>query len=85
VIYTICAVPGCWHFIEENGTRDYGIQFAEYVHLDDGEKEHDHDALPGIARSLDVWKLTNPSLFVTYDDEKIGPNSAHFRHFAVPA
>ena len=81
-IYEKCA--HCWHFIERNDTTgselfDFGFKLAEYVHLDNGEKEHDHDAMPsGDIRTLDEWKRDQPSLFHTYADGNIGPNSADF-------
>jgi len=76
-MYDLCL--HCWHFVDENSAFGDYPGLARYVHLDDGEKEHDHDAEPtGEPRTLEVWRLTNPSLFRTYADGKIGPNSSHF-------
>jgi hypothetical protein len=75
--YELCA--HCWHFIEPNIGGTPAFPVADYVHLDNGEKEHDHDATPsGDARTLDEWKTGIPELFVTYADGRIGPNSANF-------
>ena len=75
----------CWHFIEENDAdprlmipAGYG-GVAPYIHLDDGEKEHDHDAAPsGDARTLAAWKTAHPELFRRFRDGKTGPNSPLF-------
>lgn len=81
--YEKCA--HCWHFIESN--LDYYIaeaspgnfKVAQYIHLDNGEKEHDHDATPsGDIRRLAEWRAAFPVLFVTYPDGMTGPNSIHF-------
>jgi hypothetical protein len=79
--YEKCA--HCWHFIEPNYETQIpgyaALKLAEHVHLDDGEKEHDHDAAPsGDIRTLDEWKRDQPSLFHMYDDGKTGPNSSLF-------
>lgn len=77
VLYEKCA--HCWHFIEPNYDWDEDHSLAEYLHLDNGEKEHDHDAEPsGDIRTLDEWKRVQPSLFHTFPDGNIGPNSMHF-------
>jgi len=77
-LYDLCKL--CWHFVDYNDSYGDYPGLAEYIHLDDGEKEHDHDAQPtGEPRPLDVWKVTNPSLFTTYADGKIGPNSSDFK------
>jgi hypothetical protein len=71
--YTLCAL--CVHFVEPN---DAGadLDLAAWIHLDDGEKEHDHDATPStLVATLDEWKRVRPDLFVKYADGKIGPNS----------
>jgi hypothetical protein len=74
----------CWHFIEPNDA-DPGFTLAEHVHLDNGEKEHDHDAAPsGDTRQLNVWRTAHPELFTAYADGKIGPNSAHFAPVEKP-
>lgn len=78
VLYEKCA--HCWHFIDLNDvdSNEYYI-VSEYVHLDNGEKEHDHDAAPsGDIRTLDEWKRDQPSLFYTFPDGQTGPNSVHF-------
>ena len=75
VLHTKCA--RCDHFVEPNGDGTDPM-IASYVHLDDGEKDHDHDALPGQAARLAVWKIARPDLFREYADGKIGPNSDHF-------
>lgn len=68
----------CWHFITDNPAYGDAPDLAPYDHLDDG-KEHDHDAEPsGDKRTLDEWKLAQPSLFHMYPDGHIGPNSADF-------
>lgn len=76
--YEMCA--HCWHFVEPNdviSTPEFPV--AAYVHLDDGEKEHNHDATPsGVKGTLTAWRAERPSLFVTYRDGKTGPNSAYF-------
>ncbi len=77
--YEKCA--HCWHFIEPNDADDGtpGFRVAPYVHLDDGEKDHDHDAAPsGDIRTLDQWKADHPELFAEYGDGKTGPNSSLF-------
>jgi len=74
----------CWHFIERNDTdpEDFagtGIVVAEYVHLDNGEIEHDHDAEPsGDRQTLAAWKQQHPELFRSYPDGQTGPNSVYF-------
>lgn len=76
--YEMCS--HCWHFVEPNDSCPVeGIKLAAYVHLDDGEKEHDHDAAPsGDGRTLAAWRNAYPGLFTTFGDGKTGPNSAHF-------
>ena len=80
-VYDLCAEPGCWHFVDENWPyteQDEGI--APFIHLDDGEKEYDHDAVPsGKPETLRIWRLAFPELFWVYSDGKIGPNSGYFR------
>jgi hypothetical protein len=77
-IYEKCA--HCWHFTEPNDTKpDEFFVYAAYVHLDDGGKEHDHDAEPsGDVRTLDQWRHDHPELFTEYGDGAIGPNSGQF-------
>ena len=75
--YEKCA--HCWHFIEENAAYGDYPGLAEHVHLDNGEKEHDHDAEPsGDIQTLRQWRAQHPELFITYADDAIGPNSAYF-------
>lgn len=70
--YEICAK--CDHFIEYDQMLITGT--AHFLHLDDGEKEYDHDATPsGDSRMLLDWRLQRPDLFETYADGAIGPNS----------
>jgi hypothetical protein len=78
--YEMCAEPGCWHFVAPNDADDPpGITRAKYVHLDDGAKDHDHDARPtGYPRTLAWWRAVRPELFTEYGDRKTGPNSALF-------
>lgn len=69
----------CWHFVTDNPSREWSGDVVEYIHLDDGEVEHDHDAVPGASRTLVWWKTFHPELFEVYPDKKTGPNSAYFR------
>ena len=72
--YTLC--QHCDHFVEPNDVTEPGI--AEYIHLDNGEKEHDHDARPSaITMTLDEWRQVRSDLFQVYPDGAIGPNSVH--------
>jgi hypothetical protein len=80
--YEKCA--HCWHFVQPNyETQIPGyahLTLAEYVHLDNGEKEHDHDAAPsGDVRTLGTWKRDQPALFHRYADGSTGPNSSLFQ------
>lgn len=74
-VYTQCA--HCDHFVEINDDPNVDTyDLARYLHLDDGEKEHDHNAEPGrLSATLAMWRLFQPSLF-EYDPvtDKIGPN-----------
>jgi hypothetical protein len=73
----MCGHPGCLHFVDANPAYGDGPGIAEYDHLDDGEKDHDHDAIRGGGiRTLAGWKALRPELFAEYADGKIGPNSA---------
>ena len=77
--YTICLL--CDHFVELNDSDPWpGVTLAEYVHLDNGEKEHDHDArpTPGASLAIETWRAIKPELFTEYRDGAIGPNSAHY-------
>lgn len=67
-LYTMC--QHCDHFVDEEDP---------VVHLDDGEKEHDHNAEPGKTRTMHEWQQARPDLFIKHADGKIGPNSVH--HF----
>ena len=69
----------CNHFIEENDGAEKGQ--AKYVHLDDGDKDHDHDAQPGMSNPVSWWKRELSHLFKEYPDGKVGPNSVHFDAF----
>jgi len=72
--YEQCA--HCSHFIEPTDPMDTEYGAAAYLHLDDGEKDHDHDATrSGMVRTLDEWRAFSPGLFLTYPDGRIGPNS----------
>ena len=71
--YTMC--QRCAHFVEPNDDYITTPGLAAYLHLDDGEKEHDHEAWPGAQATLIQWRRIRPDLFVTYSDGKIGPNS----------
>lgn len=71
--YEICAK--CDHFIEFDQVLLDGS--PHFLHLDDGEKEHDHSAASsGDSRMLIDWRLQRPDLFTEYADGAIGPNSA---------
>ena len=79
--YTLCAQ--CDHFVEPNDSADPTVPLAyfpgaaAFIHLDDGEKEHDHDAVPGDeTHTLREWQARRPDLFRAHRDGKIGPNSA---------
>lgn len=75
--YTKCAY--CDFFVEVNPAKDDDEGIAEYIHLDDGEKEHDHDAVPSTeTHTLDGWDEINPQLFTMFSDGKIGPNSEFY-------
>lgn len=77
LVYYLCTQ--CAHFVEVNQSAvlEPSAGYAEYVHLDDGEPEYDHDAAPGKPDTLAGWRRSRPELFVTYTDGKIGPNSAY--------
>ena len=40
-----------------------GETIARYLHLDDGDTEHDHDAEPGLAMTGEEWHEKHPELF----------------------
>lgn len=67
----------CDHFVERSNNGEPGA--AEWVHLDDGEQEYDHDAEPGVVagKTLSDWQQARPELFERHADDKIGPNSIH--------
>lgn len=80
-VYELCGQPKCPHFIVENDCYELDKTLAPYIHLDDGEKEHDHDAFPSfIIYTLEEWRVMWPELFETYSDGKIGPNSSQFKY-----
>lgn len=75
--YEMCA--HCEHFIMDNPSwtpeRPYAVTL--FLHLDDGEKEHDHDAVPSEHDlTLGEWMYQRPDLFTEWTDGKIGPNSS---------
>lgn len=82
--YEMCGNEFCYFFVEENHvgespTDDGLVALVKYVHLDDGEQEHWHDAVPsGKLHRLSWWKMAYPQLFTGYPDGKIGPNSIYF-------
>lgn len=68
----------CDHFVEYNTAHETNASLAEYVHLDDGEQEYDHDAEPGLTKSHREWVNCRPELFDYFTDNKCGPNSDMF-------
>jgi hypothetical protein len=73
--YTKCGE--CWHFVEPNEVSGPGI--ATWLHLDNGVKEHDHDATPSTdSRPISLWRAHYPELFYLYADGETGPNSILF-------
>lgn len=72
--YTLCA--RCDHFVDANSSAGDDPTYARFVHLDDGEKDHDHDAEPSDQTfSLDEWKAIRPDLFERDPATgRIGPN-----------
>ena len=74
ILFTKCG--RCDHFIEDNTITVNGHDVVGYVHLDDGDKEHTHDAGPGLTHTLPEWKMLRPDLFEEHEDGKIGPSSA---------
>lgn len=71
-LYTICS--RCDHFVE------FDEDAQVYTHLDDGEKEYDHNAIPHTTLHGNVWQAVRPDLFFKYADGKIGPNSKFHTH-----
>ena len=80
----------CDHFVDDNILVKGDFYFddpakpageeglARFIHLEDGEQEFDHDAVPGgELATLSKWKLGRPELFIEHPDGKIGPNSIH--------
>lgn len=65
--YVLCKC--CDHFVDEM----YNPKGNTFVHLEDGEQEFNHDAMPGEPR--DDWQEVRPDLFTKHPDGKIGPNS----------
>jgi hypothetical protein len=95
-LYELCR--DCDHFIEANASLDEDIErydLAPFIHLDNGNKDHDHDAAPsgselagadltetwtpGVAMFLSDWRAQRPDLFVGHADGQIGPNSRFHR------
>lgn len=75
--YTIC--QHCHHFVDPNDDYEPGNGNAEFVHLENGEQEFDHDAQPSEeTKTLKEWEQERPELFKEYEDGEIGPNSIHF-------
>lgn len=83
-LYVIC--KHCDHFVDDNDLPSdlSGAElerFARFIHLNSGEKDHDHEAEPGARmQTLREWKQERPDLFVRFPDGKIGPNSEYFTH-----
>lgn len=66
-IYTIC--DKCDHFVDKDEEG--------FIHLEDGEQEFDHDAVPKESATLQEWQNNRPDLFLEHPDGKIGPNSLY--------
>ena len=86
VLYILC--KHCDHFVDDNplGPGEFfyddpakpeGVAgYARYDHMENGDQEFDHDALPdGPARFLKEWQHHRPDLFMKHKDGNIGPNS----------
>lgn len=72
--YQLCS--RCDHFVDRNDDTILGL--AEYLHLENGEQEFDHEAEPnGEVCTLAEWKALRPDLFVLHPDGAVGPNSSH--------
>jgi hypothetical protein len=64
IMYTKC--KWCDHFVDED----------DLIHMDDGDKDHDHVAeLSDMTYNFYEWQYNRPDLFVLHPDGKIGPNS----------
>lgn len=75
-LYTQCL--HCDHFVDTNDCHRPGDDLAHFEHLEDGEQEFTHDALPGPAsHSLADWQRLRPDLFTEHPDGAIGPNSSY--------
>jgi len=76
-MYVLC--KHCDHFVDENyDSNEETPDIADYIHLEDGEQEFDHDATPSDqSHPLDEWKRLRPDLFKEHEDGAIGPNSKH--------
>jgi len=70
---TLC--KHCDHFIEPNFDYAPDNGLCEYIHMEDGEQEFDHDAEPGETRTTAQWGELRPDLTQMHPDGKIGPNS----------
>jgi len=68
--YSLC--KHCDHFVDENYPLEEGL--AQFIHLEDGQQEFDHDAEPGETKSGDEWGKQRPDLFKEHADA-VGPNS----------
>jgi len=82
--YEMCRY--CDHFIDVEWLIDDPDNPNIFlIHLDSGEKEHDHEPVRSkeIKRLID-WKAERPDLFTLYEDEFIGPNSMHFERTRFP-
>lgn len=82
VKYTLC--KHCDHFVDLEDGSLYGQEKDFWVHLDNGYKEHDHDAEPSSqSMVLSEWEEARPDLFVEHPDGNIGPNSKHHKPTSV--
>lgn len=87
-LYEKCGHSGCWHFIEDNSGESEGTVASDWykgempdlwLHLDNGDKYHDHVAIPsGERRTLREWEEIHPELFKAFKGGDIGPNSKYF-------
>lgn len=75
--YTICKY--CDHFIEENIDYTPESGFCQYIHLDDGDIEYNHNATPDETLPSGDWGILRPDLFTLNIDNRVGPNSYHHR------
>lgn len=74
--YTLCAL--CDHFIELNESKSQDFSPTDYIHLEDGNQDFDHDATPSDQTYFESkWEKIRPDLFTEYPDGAVGPNSSH--------